>query len=77
MEKEVCVYEEGDAAVTFLPLRTKIRLTPTKLARNSQIRDFSQISKTGSEASMFFFSCSGKKDDKCLTNAVIRQQKLI
>lgn len=38
LEKEVCVYEEGDAAVTFLPLRTKIRLTPTKLAHNSQMR---------------------------------------
>lgn len=26
LEKEVCVYEEGDAVVTFLPLRTENRL---------------------------------------------------
>lgn len=29
LEKEVCVYGEGDAAVTFLPLHTEIRPTAT------------------------------------------------
>lgn len=53
-EKEVCVYGEGDAAVTFLPPRTSVRPT---------LADW--ISQTGSEASIFLQGQCKKKCSIC------------
>lgn len=60
LEKEVCVYEEGDTAVTFLPLWTEKQLRHFtdwckcgvfSLSNKAKV---SQTGCSGTEASMFF-----------------------